>query len=71
MDFEIRQLQENLLEILNASAAPIEAKRLLLALLAKDCELKANALMQQAQREAITEEGELNGSELDEGSRCE
>lgn len=64
----IRQLQEDLLETLNKSPVNLEVKRLLLALLAKDCELKANIIMQGNQ--TVTEEGELeNGTELDKGAR--
>ena len=67
MNHEIRELQNNLLQVLNASNAPIEAKRLLLCLLAKDSELKANAIIQEELAEqTITEKGELdNGTELD------
>lgn len=67
MNTEIRQLQENLLDVLNSSNAPLEAKRILLCLLAKDCELKANAKIQEEiANEKITEKGELdNGTELD------
>ena len=56
MDRIIRQLENDLLDVLNKSIAPIEAKRVVLALLAKDCELKVNSILVQ---ETITEEGEM------------
>lgn len=70
MNTEIRQLQDSLLDVLNSSNAPLEAKRILLCLLAKDCELKSNALIQQEMNETITEKGEMeNVTELDKGTR--
>lgn len=67
MNTEIRQLQDSLLDVLNSSNAPLEAKRILLCLLAKDCELKSNSLIQEEMaNKTITEEGELNnGPELE------
>lgn len=65
-EIQIRQLQDQLLGALNNSPVNLETKRLLLSLLAKDCELKANAMMQEANMQTITEEGELNnGPELE------
>ena len=52
-----REFCDNLpCDVLNKSIAPIEAKRVVLALLAKDCELKVNSILVQ---ETITEEGEM------------
>lgn len=66
MNHEIRELEDNLLAILNESPVPIECKRLILALLATKCEIQANNVIA---TESITEKGELkDGTELEQST---
>lgn len=63
MNREIRQLEDNLLEVLNNSPVPVECKRVILALLSTKCEIQANEIIR---TEAVTEKGDLEDeSELD------
>lgn len=65
MDIELRKLFNDLINTLHNSTACIEGKRVILELLAKECELKANEIISN-QLQIITEKGEMeNGTELD------
>ena len=65
MDIELRKLYTELIDTLNRSSVGVEAKRILLELLAKECELKANEKISN-ELQTITEKGEMeNGTELD------
>lgn len=64
MELEIRKLHNDMIDLLEESAAPMEAKRILLLMLAKHFELGANERIKveiEAQKtmETITEKGEL------------
>ena len=63
MNKQIRELEDNLVNTLNASQVPIECKRVILENLMMKCEIKS---FESALSETITEKGELdNGTELD------
>ena len=63
MNKPIKELEDNLVAVLNASQVPYECKRVVLENLMIKCELKA---IEEMAHETITEKGELdNGTELD------
>ena len=63
MNKQIRELEDNLVNTLNASQVPVECKRVILENLMMKCEIKS---FESALSETITEKGELdNGTELD------
>ena len=63
MNKPIRELEDNLVAVINASQVPFECKRVILENLMMKCELKA---VEEMANETITEKGELdNGTELD------
>lgn len=63
MNKQIRELEDNLVAVLNTSQVPYECKRVVLENLMIKCELKA---IEEMANEKITEKGELdNGTELD------
>jgi hypothetical protein len=63
MNKQIRELEDNLVAVINASQVPYECKRVVLENLMIKCELKA---FEEMATETITEKGELdNGTELD------
>lgn len=63
MNKPIRELEDNLVAVLNASQVHFECKRVVLENLMMKCELKA---IEEMANETITEKGELdNGTELD------
>ena len=63
MNKPIRELEDNLVAVLNASQVPYECKRVVLENLMIKCELKA---VEEMANETITEKGEMeNGTELD------
>lgn len=63
MNKQIRELEDNLVAVINASQVPYECKRVVLENLMIKCELKA---IEETANETITEKGELdNGTELD------
>lgn len=67
---ELRKLYNDLLDVLNKHNTSMEAKRITLALLEKQCEIEANNEIVREMSETVTEEGELgNGTELDKGAR--
>ena len=63
MNRQIRELEENIEKVLNASAVPMECKRIILENCMIKCEIRANEHISQ---ESITEEGEMeNVTELE------
>lgn len=63
MNKQIRELEDNLVAVINASQVPYECKRVVLENLMIKCELKA---IEETATETVTEKGELdNGTELD------
>lgn len=65
MDIELRKFYNDIISIVGTAKVPIEAKRITLELVAKQCELQANESIS-TQLQTITEKGELdNGAELD------
>ena len=59
MNKKIRDLENNLLDVLNNSDVPTEGKRVVLALLATRCEIMANEEIAQEIQQPIVEEGEM------------
>lgn len=67
MNKPIRELEDNLVAVINASQVPFECKRVILENLMMKCELKA---VEEMANETITEKGEMeNVTELDKGTR--
>lgn len=67
MNRQIRELEDNLVAVLNASQVPYECKRVVLDNLMMKCEIKA---IEEMSKETITEKGEMEDvTELDKGSR--
>jgi len=63
MNKPIKELEDNLVAVINASQVPFECKRVILENLMIKCELKA---FEEMANETITEKGELeDGSKLD------
>lgn len=63
MNKQIRELEDNLVAVINTSQVPYECKRVVLENLMIKCELKA---IEEMATETVTEKGELdNGTELD------
>lgn len=63
MNKPIKELEDNLVAVLNASQVPFECKRVVLENLMIKCELKA---IEEMANETITEKGEMeNGPELE------
>jgi len=51
MDLEIRLLEDSLIELVNASQIPIEAKRLVIRDVLNSVEIKASAIIQEQLKE--------------------
>lgn len=67
MNKEIRQFYNSLTGVVNQSTLPYELKRIVLEDLAKQCEVEANAAIQNEL--PVTEKGALeDGTELAEGT---
>lgn len=65
MDIELRKLYNDIISIVSSSKVPIEAKRITLELIAKQCEIQANEKMSN-ELQTITEKGEMeNEPKLD------
>ena len=63
MNKQIRELEEEIVNTLNASPLPYECKRIVLENLMLKCEME---VVKEIAQETITEKGELdNGTELD------
>lgn len=62
MDRELRELNNQLVNVLNKSRVPAECKRVMLLMLAKECELQANENISQEikQKETIIEKGDMD-----------
>lgn len=66
-NLEVRKLYNDVLSIVNQSPLPYEVKRIVLEDLAKQCEVQANAAIQNEL--PVTEKGALeDGTELAEGT---
>ena len=63
MNKEIRQLETNLITVLNDSEIPIEAKRYVLLHVLSLVEKEANKAIYAEMNEPITEKGELEDAE--------
>lgn len=63
MNKEIRQLEDNLITVLNSSEIPIEAKRYVLLNVLNLVEKEANKAIYAEMNQPITEEGELKDAE--------
>lgn len=63
MNREIRQLEDNLITVLNSSGIPIEAKRYVLLNVLNLVEKEANKAIYAEMNQSITEEGELKDAE--------
>ena len=68
MNLKIRRLEEELLEILNASDVEIEVKRLILTDLLNLVESQSNKVILKELSQSITEYGEMKDAE---STRCE
>ena len=65
MNTELRSLYNELLEVLNKHNTTMEAKRITLAYLEKQCEIEANNEIAREMSETITEKGEMENGESD------
>lgn len=61
---ELRSLYNDILGVLNKHNTSMEAKRITLALIEKQCEIEANNEILR-EMETVTEEGEMNNGESD------
>ena len=68
MNLKIRRLEDELVEILNASDVEIEVKRLILTDLLNLVELQSNKVILKELSQPITEYGEMKDAE---STRCE
>lgn len=62
MNRQIRELEQNIVDILNVSQLPYECKRVVLENLMLKCEMEA---IKDIAQEPIVEKGELDGSAMD------